>query len=83
MEISLGKTILNSPSFILEERETRVMGDFEIHPAGILLSLFIGYLPGMLFFGFLGGAFFGVLAMSSYILTVKSLDGESGTGSET
>ena len=50
------------------------MGNYEIHPVGILLSLAIGYIFGLLLLGYIGGALFGVIGLSSYILTVRSLD---------
>ena len=52
------------------------MGNYEIHPAGVLLSLVIGYMFGFLLLGDMGGAIFGVVGLSSYVLTVRSLDSE-------
>jgi len=51
-----------------------VMGNYEIHPIGILLSLVISYIFGLLLLGYISGALFGVIGLSSYILTVRSLD---------
>lgn len=61
-------------------RNNECMGNYEIHPLGILIPLLIGFVFGLMLFGIIGGALFGVLALSSYILTVQSLDSEPKAG---
>lgn len=55
------------------------MSTYEIHPVGVLLSLLIGFLLGFLLLGTVGGAVFGVMGLASYVLTVRSMDGELGS----